>query len=168
MPPSGTFTVVLAVIVFNFGCWMNWVNGIGWPTAPPSNTGVMNVVIGKSGTTAEARLFRVGAREIRTNRRSAEIVGRIARLMPVVGNTWLSGMKTTWPPAWTTVTPMTKNSRSVMVMVDVWPLNMVSLGACMTLVRWSPWAASMKRKTSMSLRKARPIDMPPLPPGMFG
>ncbi len=36
--------------VVNAGCWRNCVNGIGWPWLPPSNTGVMNVVTGNSGT----------------------------------------------------------------------------------------------------------------------
>ena len=44
------------------GCWMNCVNGIGCPWAPPSNTGVMKVVTGKSGTMAEAMFDSVGAR----------------------------------------------------------------------------------------------------------
>src|SRR4051794_3164725 len=38
----------------------------------------------------------------------------------------------------------------------------------MTLVRWSPWAASMNRNTWISLRNARPSDRPPSAPGMFG
>ena len=53
-------------------------------------------------------------------------------------------------------------------MVAVWPLNIVSFGACMTLVRRSPWAASMNMNTWMSLRNARPSDRPPLAAGVFG
>src|SRR5437879_4195360 len=168
VPPSGTFTVVFTDSVFKVGCWMNCVNGTGWPTAPPSNTGVINVVIGKSGTLAEARLDRLGASDMRTKRRSAEITAFMLSWMPPVGNRLFDGTKTIWPPAWTTETAVTKNCWSVTLMVEVWPLNKVSFGASMTLVRWSPWAASRNMVTSISLRKARPSDRPPLPPGMFG
>ena len=54
------------------------------------------------------------------------------------------------------------------VIVEVWPLNIVSFGACMTLVRRSPWAASMNMNTWMSFRKASPSDRPPSAPGEFG
>src|SRR5262249_1707296 len=72
-PPAGTFTVVLTVMTFRAGCCKNCVNGTGWPTAPPSKIGVMNVVIGKSGTLAEAMFVNDGANDSRTKRRSAEI-----------------------------------------------------------------------------------------------
>src|SRR5260370_28188520 len=76
VPPSGTFTVVLMVMVLVDGCWMNWVNGIGWPTAPPSKIGVMNVVIGKSGTTLLANDVKGGVTVSPTNRRAAGIARR--------------------------------------------------------------------------------------------
>src|SRR5205814_5941745 len=82
VPPSGICTVVWIVTVANAGCWTNWVNGIGWPWAPPSNTGVMNVVTGNSGTTALARLVSVGDTFRRTNRRSADTTPWIVRLTP--------------------------------------------------------------------------------------
>jgi len=44
-----------ATISEKLGCWKNCVNGTGWPWLPPSNTGVMNVLIGNSGTVALAR-----------------------------------------------------------------------------------------------------------------
>ena len=37
-----------------------------------------------------------------------------------------------------------------------WPLNSVTLGACSTLLRRSPWAALTRKKASMSLRIAKP------------
>src|SRR5436305_329012 len=103
----------------------------------------MKVVIGYSWTLAEVRFVNVGARDRRTKRRSAEMVGRMVKVTPPVGNGLLFGTKTTWPPSWATVTLVTKNCVSDTVMAAAWPLYMVSLGACMTLVRWSPWAASM-------------------------
>ena len=119
------------------------MNGTGWPTAPPSKIGVMNVVIGKSCTLADVKFIKLGATDRRTKRRSAEITGRMANVIPPVGNGVLFGTNTTWPPSWATVTVVTKNCVSATVMVEAAPLYIVSLGACMTLVRWSPWAASM-------------------------
>ena len=46
--------------------------------------------------------------------------------------------------------------------------NMVIFGACMTLIRRSPWAASMNMNTWMSFRNASPRLTPPLFPGAFG
>src|SRR5580704_11579414 len=40
------------------------------------------------------------------------------------------------------------------------PLNSVTLGANMTFVRVSPWAARMKKNVSMSLKTASPTVMP--------
>src|SRR5437588_7136203 len=91
VPPSGTFTVVITIMVLKAGCWRNCVNGTGWPTAPPSKIGVMNVVIGYSCTLAEVRFVKVGATVRRTKRRSAEIVGRMVKLTPPVGNRALVG-----------------------------------------------------------------------------
>src|SRR5437868_15421488 len=94
VPPSGTFTVVLTVMTLRFGCCKNCVNGIGCPTAPPSKIGVMNVVIGKSCTLAEPRFVRVGARDRRTNRRSAEITALSVIVDPPVARGALLGWKT--------------------------------------------------------------------------
>src|SRR5438477_4607259 len=168
VPPSGTFTVVDAVIVLKTGCCKNCVNGTGWPTAPPSKIGVMYVVIGNSCTLAGVKFVKAGVRDLRTNRRSAEITAFIANCIPPVMNGLLFGTNTTWPPSWATVTVVTKNCVSATVIVDVWPLNNVNFGACMTLVRWSPWAASMNIYTSISLKNAKPRLRPPLAPGLPG
>ena len=39
-----------------------------------------------------------------------------------------------------------------------WPLKSVTLGACSTLLRLSPWAALMKKNASTSLRMANPNE----------
>src|SRR5579885_2503560 len=82
VPPSGTATVVWTLMVETDGCWKNWVNGIGTPCDPPSNTGVMNAVTGDSGTVADVRAVRVGARFIRTNRRSADTIAWTVTVTP--------------------------------------------------------------------------------------
>ena len=59
----------------------------------------MKVVMGKSGTLAEDRLFSAGAIDSRTKRRSAEMVAVRVRVTPPVGNSELVGTNTIWPPA---------------------------------------------------------------------
>src|SRR5437763_2861395 len=150
VPPSGMLTVVWIWTIETAGCWTNWVNGIGWPWAPPSNTGVMKDVTGNRAVTDDAALVMLGTMLRRTKRRSA-----VTTAWMVSDTTELSGkfkgLNTSWPPDWKICTSMTKNCVSLMSRLDVWPLNSVSLGACMTLVRRSAWAASMNRNTWMSL-----------------
>src|SRR5438132_2951935 len=50
VPPSGTQNDLRKESLVSLGCWMNCVKGSGWPTAPPSNTGVINDVIGNKST----------------------------------------------------------------------------------------------------------------------
>ena len=56
------------------GCCSGWVNGIGWPWAPPSKIGVTKVVIGKLST--DANSLDPALNSQRTNLLSAETVGR--------------------------------------------------------------------------------------------
>ena len=74
------------------------------------------------------------------------ITAFIASITPL-GMGVLFGRNTICPFTKKKLTLVTKNCKSVMLMVDVWPLKSVILGACITLVRRSPCAASMKRKT---------------------
>ena len=106
--PAGIITVVWIVTEANCGCCTNCVNGTGCPCAPPSNTGVMKVVTGKSGTIALARLVNVGVMFIRTNRRSADTTPWIVMFTPS-GNGVFVGEKTICPPNPITFTFVTKN-----------------------------------------------------------
>ncbi len=58
------------------------------------------------------------------------------------------------------VTLVTNGRLTVSDMFATWPLNRVTLGANITLVRVSPCAARMKKKASMSLKIAIPTVMP--------
>src|SRR5262249_59259186 len=107
------------------GCWRNWVNGIGTPCEPPSNTGVMNVVIGNSGTVAPVSAARVTGRFIRTNRRSAETTAwmPIVKFVSGPGRNALFGMNTICPFTQTTVTSVTKKLHEGTVEGDVRPMK---------------------------------------------
>jgi hypothetical protein len=106
VPPSGRVSVFSTLIVWNCGCWMNCVNGIGCPDEPPSNTGVTNVVTGNSGTWQEASSFHSAFRPTATYRRSADTVGQALSVNPVV-NASFFGTAACPPPTLTTVTPVT-------------------------------------------------------------
>src|SRR5262245_32101710 len=105
------------VSVVNDGCCRNWVNGIGTPCDPPSNTGAMNVVTGNSGTVSPVWADMVTGRLMRTNRRSADTTPcramvRLGESVPL-GNGVFDGMNTICPFTETTATSVTKNSVSV-------------------------------------------------------
>src|SRR5205085_6428204 len=84
------------------GCWMNCVNGTGWPWAPPSNTGVMNVVIGNSAVVGGAMLTRNGVSDMRTKRRSPETTAWMVRLDWPVDTRLFCGLNTSCPFDWKT------------------------------------------------------------------
>ena len=112
MPPSGHTTVVWMFRVVNAGCCRNCVNGIGIPWLPPSNTGVMNVVTGNSGTVAPVWAARFTGRFNRTNRRSADTTAWMPMLEVRVraGQRVCSvGMNTNCPFTEITCTSVTKN-----------------------------------------------------------
>src|SRR5438132_2216785 len=126
VPPSGTFTVVLTVIVVKLGCWKNiWktVSG-GAPVEPgpgPNRKVVTVICTGTRGNWADAKLVNVGVRLRRTKRRSAEITGVTVRSTPV-GIGALVGVKNRLPrPVTLAVTPIRKKAVSVTLMVAVWP-----------------------------------------------
>src|SRR5262249_15649421 len=87
VPPSGTFTVVLTVIVVKLGCWKNIWNTVsgGVPVAPTpgpyTNVGT-GICTGISGTFVDTRFVNVGVRFRRTKRRSAEMTGVTVMLTP--------------------------------------------------------------------------------------
>src|SRR5262249_13946460 len=80
VPPSGTFTVVLTVIVVNEGCWKNiWKMVSGGPCVLPA-PGPYRIVgtgtwIGIKGTFADTKFVIDGVMFMRTKRRSAEMTG---------------------------------------------------------------------------------------------
>src|SRR5436189_5832908 len=87
VPPSGTLTVVLTVIVVKVGCWKNiWKTCSGGapvePTPGPNRKVGTGICTGTSGTFALAKLVNVGVRLRRTKRRSAEITGVTVRVTP--------------------------------------------------------------------------------------
>src|SRR5438874_2374262 len=102
VPPSGTFTVVFKVIVVKVGCWKNIWNTCGWVLVllllpgPSKNWGT-TICTGKSGTVADARFVKVGARLMRTKRRSADTTGVTVIVMPN-GYGALLGTKKSWLP----------------------------------------------------------------------
>ena len=94
------------------------MNGIGTPWLPPSNTGVMNVVIGNSGTVAPVCAANVTGKLMRTNRRSADTTACSEMLIappvppkgsPGPGNGVTCGMNTICPFTEYTCTSVTKN-----------------------------------------------------------
>src|SRR5579883_1416516 len=113
----------------------------------------MNVVTGNRAVTGDEMFVNTGDRFRRTKRRSAvttactasEMLGIPLGLPTGIGV--FEGENTTWPLTCVTVIEVTKNWLSMMVMVDDWPLNSVSLGAVVTLVRRSAWAASRNMNT---------------------
>ena len=147
------------------GCWMNCVNTIGWPVNPPSICGKIGTTMGNRLTDAEDQVGQVAMPADRRTK-SAESAGNHglerhigAELLRIcVGREGELAVG-----AGDRARLMTKNWKSVTWSCAVWPLNIVSFGACMTLVRVSPWTASRNRNTWMSLRNPRPNVMPPKP-----
>src|SRR5207244_7746563 len=115
VPPSGTFTVVLTVIVVKVGCWKNiWKRVSGGapvePTPGPNRNVGTGICTGTSGTLAFARLVNVGFRFRRTKRRSAEITGVTVSVTPK-GIGALVGVKNRLPrPVTLAVTPIRKKT----------------------------------------------------------
>ena len=103
--------------------------------------------------------LKFGTTERRTKRRSAETTAATDIETPE-GTRVISGVNPTANTPTVGVTLVT-NGRCVMLATKArCPLNSVTLGANMTFVRVSPWAARMKKNVSMSLKIASPIVMP--------
>src|SRR5262245_5400289 len=164
VPPSGTATVVEIVMLAKVGVCTNCVNSTGWPDWLPSievkiGTTIGNVAIDPPGP--GSRLVIVGVSDMRTYRRSADTTAWMVSDVELNGFDVIDGRMANCPPVnCASVTPVTRFCELITLIVEVWPLNSVSFGACMTFVRVSPWAASMKRNTWMSLRNARPMVRP--------
>src|SRR5688572_13104530 len=124
VPPSGTFTVVLKVIVVNAGCWKNIWNTDGCVLVllllpgPSKNCGTM-IDTGNSGTVVDDRFVKAGVRLTRTKRRSAETTADTVKVTPNGYGCWL-GMKNNWLPVVGVpiCTSVRKNWLSATVMVE--------------------------------------------------
>src|SRR5262245_2917430 len=94
VPPSGTLTVVLMVIVVKAGCWKNIWNTLGCvlvllPLPGPSKNCGTTICTGKSGTVADARFVSDGFRLTRTKRRSALTTADTVIVTPNGYGAWL-------------------------------------------------------------------------------
>ena len=181
MPPSGTLTVVVTVVNRNSGscrvvpldrCSISPEdeNPLASPTRPVA-PGTLTSAPDRSSLLLARELFepsnwnswilpiceKKGTSVSRTNRRSLETTASTFTAVPslrtVITGIWAAANSPT-----TGVTDVTNGRCRVSETKAFWPLKSVTLGAWRTFDRVLPWAASMRKKASMSERIANPNE----------